>query len=53
MKQVYYSQKYEDYTLQRSLYIYIEETMIELKYKEAIRVIDGELHPLIKSINLN
>jgi len=53
MKQNSYLQIVEDFSLSKSLYIYIENTMIELKYKEDVRLVNGEIHPFIKHINLN
>jgi len=48
-----YFQVYEDFTLSKKDYIYFEGIMIELSYKEDVRLINGELHKLINKINLN
>lgn len=53
MKQGSYLQIVEDFTINNNMYIYFEDTMIELMFKEDIRLVDGKLHDFIGKINLN
>lgn len=53
MKQDSYLQTVEDFSLNRNIYIYFENTMIELSFKEDVRLVNGVLHSFINKINLN
>jgi len=51
--QDYYLSTYKDFTIEQTTYIHFEETMMQLSYREDLRLVDGEIHSFIGLINLN
>jgi len=53
MKQIPFYQIYEDFTLDKVIYLYVDGELLQIPYKEDVRMIDGIIHPIINIINLN
>jgi hypothetical protein len=51
--QNYYIQKYEDYVVDIKDIFIIEDMLVGIQYKQQLRLIDNNIHPLIGFINLN